>query len=122
MPDYGYELRFGTFITPQNQNPQGVAGLAQLTEQAGLDLVTFLDHPYRPAFLDTWTLLPYVAAKTGRVHLSANVLNLTGRTRIALDVRLVGLGGQSVEWRGIVTLCALSTLAAHRQVRLPRGD
>jgi len=76
MADYGHALAFGTFITPQNQRPQGVVALAQLTEQAGLDLVTFQDHPYQPAFLDTWTLLSYVAAKTERVRLSGNVLNL----------------------------------------------
>ena len=31
---------------------------------SGLDLVTFQDHPYQPRFLDTWTLLSVVAAKT----------------------------------------------------------
>ena len=35
MPDYGHELEFGTFITPQNQRPQDVVALAQLTERAG---------------------------------------------------------------------------------------
>jgi len=53
MPDYGHELNFGTFITPNNQRPDDVVALAQLTEQAGLDLATFQDHPYQPAFLDT---------------------------------------------------------------------
>ncbi len=76
MTDYGHELAFGTFITPQNQRPQDVVALAQLTEQAGLDLATFQDHPYQPAFLDTWTLLTWVAAQTETVRLSANVLNL----------------------------------------------
>ena len=47
-----------------------------LTERVGLDLVTFQDHPYQPAFLDTWTLMSYVAARTERVHISANVINL----------------------------------------------
>ena len=70
MTDYGHDLIFGTFITPQNQRPQDVVGLARLTERAGLDLVTFMDHPYQPAFLDTWTLLSYVAARTERVRLS----------------------------------------------------
>jgi FAD/FMN-containing dehydrogenase len=76
MADYGHDLIFGTFITPQNQRPADVVELAQLTERAGLDLVTFQDHPYQPAFLDTWTLLSYVAAKTDRVRLSGNVINL----------------------------------------------
>ncbi|HET6547958.1 MAG TPA: LLM class flavin-dependent oxidoreductase [Solirubrobacter sp.] len=76
MPDYGHDLLFGTFITPQNQRPQDVVALAQLTEQAGLDLVTFQDHPYQAAFLDTWTLLTWVAAQTESVRLASNVLNL----------------------------------------------
>ncbi|GAA3162109.1 hypothetical protein GCM10010466_61370 [Planomonospora alba] len=76
MPDYGHDLRFGAFITPQNRRPEAVVDLARLSEQAGLDLVTFQDHPYQAGFLDTWTLLSWVAARTERVHLSGNVLNL----------------------------------------------
>ena len=76
MADYGHDLVFGTFITPQNRRPEDVVALAQLTEQAGLDLVTFQDHPYQSAFLDTWTLLTWVAAQTERVRLAGNVLNL----------------------------------------------
>ena len=76
MPDYGHELRLGTFITPQSQRPQDVVALAQLSEQSGLDLVTFQDHPYQPAFLDTWTLLSWVAAQTERIHVAPDVLNL----------------------------------------------
>jgi FAD/FMN-containing dehydrogenase len=76
MTDYGHELRFGTFLTPQSQRPQDVVALAQVTEQSGLDLATFQDHPYQPAFLDTWTLLSWVAARTERLHVSGNVLNL----------------------------------------------
>lgn len=76
MPDYGHELTFGTFITPTNADPQVPVSLAVLTEEVGLDLVTFQDHPYQPRFLDTWTLLSYVAARTSRVHLAGNVLNL----------------------------------------------
>jgi alkanesulfonate monooxygenase SsuD/methylene tetrahydromethanopterin reductase-like flavin-dependent oxidoreductase (luciferase family)/FAD/FMN-containing dehydrogenase len=76
MADYGHKLAFGTFITPRNDRPDEVVKLAQVTELAGLDLVTFQDHPYQPAFLDTWTLLTWVAAQTERVRLSGNVLNL----------------------------------------------
>jgi FAD/FMN-containing dehydrogenase len=76
MPDYGHDLSFGTFITPQNQRPQDVVALAQLTEAAGLDLATFQDHPYQPGFLDTWTLLSWVAAQTQTLRVAANVLNL----------------------------------------------
>lgn len=76
MADYGHDLKFGTFIAPQNAVPGEVVALAQLTERAGLDLVTFQDHPYQPAFLDTWTLLSWVAARTEKVHVAPNVMNL----------------------------------------------
>src|SRR5262245_40322088 len=115
MADYGHELRFGTFITPQNQRPQDVVALAQVSEQAGLDLVTFQDHPYQPAFLDAWTLLSYVAARTERVQLSSNVLNLPlrnpavlARSAASLDLLTGGrfeLGiGAGAFWDAIVAM------------------
>ncbi|MEU4472106.1 LLM class flavin-dependent oxidoreductase [Micromonospora sp. NPDC023888] len=76
MPDYGHELRFGTFLTPDAQNPDQVVALAELTEAAGLDLTSFQDHPYNAEFLDTWTLLSWVAARTRRLRISGNVLSL----------------------------------------------
>jgi alkanesulfonate monooxygenase SsuD/methylene tetrahydromethanopterin reductase-like flavin-dependent oxidoreductase (luciferase family) len=76
MPDYGHSLEFGTFITPTNQNPGLPVALGTLSEQLGFDLVTYQDHPYQPGFLDTWTLLSWVAAKTEHIRVSGNVLNL----------------------------------------------
>src|SRR6478609_5416846 len=76
MTDYGHDLLFGSFITPSNAAPERVVGLAQLSERAGLDLATFQDHPYQPSFLDTWTLLAWVAARTERIRLAPNVANL----------------------------------------------
>jgi alkanesulfonate monooxygenase SsuD/methylene tetrahydromethanopterin reductase-like flavin-dependent oxidoreductase (luciferase family) len=76
---YGHPLEFGTFITPRTQRPKDVVALARLTEQVGLDLVTFQDHPYQPEFLDTWTLLSYMVAQTKRVRLSGNVIDLPSR-------------------------------------------
>lgn len=76
MSDYGHELQFGSFITPSADQPETVVGLALLSEQVGLDLVSCQDHPYQPAYLDTWTLLSYLAAATVRIRLAPNVLNL----------------------------------------------
>ena len=84
MTDYGHDLVFGTFLTPQNAEPQAPVALAQLSERAGLDLVTFQDHPYQPAFLDSWTLMSYVAASTERIRISGNVLNLPLRPPVLL--------------------------------------
>jgi alkanesulfonate monooxygenase SsuD/methylene tetrahydromethanopterin reductase-like flavin-dependent oxidoreductase (luciferase family)/FAD/FMN-containing dehydrogenase len=76
MPDYGHTLRFGTFIAPVNSPPQKAVDLAMVSDDLGLDLVTFQDHPYQASFHDTWTLLAWVAARTSRVAVSGNVLNL----------------------------------------------
>lgn len=73
MPDYGHPLRFGSFITPVNRPVDRAVDLAVHSEQVGLDLVTFQD---QPNFHDTWTLLTWVAARTERIHLAGNVLNL----------------------------------------------
>jgi alkanesulfonate monooxygenase SsuD/methylene tetrahydromethanopterin reductase-like flavin-dependent oxidoreductase (luciferase family) len=69
-------FRSGTFITPTNDPPHAAVRLAELTEASGYDLVTFQDHPYQPRFHDTTTLLTWVAARTERIHLAANVTNL----------------------------------------------
>ena len=76
MTDYGHDLLLGSFLTPAAADPQHVMDLARLSEEVGLDLVTFQDHPYQPAFLDTWTLLSWVAARTDRIRLAPNVTNL----------------------------------------------
>ncbi|WP_020393356.1 LLM class flavin-dependent oxidoreductase [Kribbella catacumbae] len=82
--DYGHELVFGTFLTPAVENAERVIGLAQLTEQVGLDLVTVQDHPYQPRLLDAWTLLSVIAAHTQTVSVSTNVANLPLRHPIVL--------------------------------------
>ncbi|HEV7949849.1 MAG TPA: LLM class flavin-dependent oxidoreductase [Glaciihabitans sp.] len=93
MPDYGHPLAFGTFITPSNSAAHGPVQLAQLSEQLGFDLATFQDHTYQPGFHDTWTLMTWVAAKTERIHIAPNVLNVplrlpavTARSAASLDL------------------------------------
>src|SRR6478735_7220640 len=76
MPDYQQCLEFGAFLTPRNAPATEPVEHAVLCEQLGYDLVTFQDHPYQPRFLDTWTLLSWVAARTERIRVSGNVLNL----------------------------------------------
>jgi FAD/FMN-containing dehydrogenase len=76
MPDYGHTLEFGTFVTPVNDPPEQAVDLAIVSEDLGFDLVTFQDHPYQPAFHDTWTLLTWTAARTTRIRLAANVHNI----------------------------------------------
>lgn len=117
MTDYGHDLLFGTFLTPTAAQPQAAVALAQLSEQAGLDLATFQDHPYQPAFLDSWTLLSYVAARTERIRLSLNVANLPlrqpavlARSAASLDLLTGGrieLGlGSGAFWEAIEAMGA----------------
>jgi alkanesulfonate monooxygenase SsuD/methylene tetrahydromethanopterin reductase-like flavin-dependent oxidoreductase (luciferase family) len=68
-----------------------VVNLAVFFERVGLDLVTFPDHPYQSAFLDTWTLISWVAARTERIHLTGSVVNLPMRQPAVR--RLKQLGG-----------------------------
>ena len=84
MPDYGHALEFGTFLTPRNDPAAGPVDLAVRSEDLGYDLVTFQDHPYQPRFLDTWTLLTWVAARTTRIRVAGNVLNLPLRQSAVL--------------------------------------
>jgi hypothetical protein len=84
MTDYGHELQFGIFVTPAADQAQAVLELAALAEVAGLDLVTFQDHPYQGRFLDTWTLLSVVAAQTSSVRVAPNVANLPLRQPVVL--------------------------------------
>ncbi len=87
MPDYGHPPRFATFIGPTNSPASRPVELAQLSERLGFDFVTFQDHPYQSSFLDTWTLLTWVAARTERIGVSGNVLNLPLRQPPAVLAR-----------------------------------
>lgn len=91
MSDYGHDLIFGSFLTPGSADATQPVRLAMLSEQAGLDLVTFQDHPYQPAYLDTWTLMSFVAARTSRVRLAANVTNLPLRPPAVLARSIASL-------------------------------
>jgi len=124
MPDYGHELAFGSFLTPAASDPARVVALARASEDAGLDLVTFQDHPYQPGFLDTWTLLTWVAAATQRVQVAGNVLNLPLRPPAVLAKAVATLdllsGGRAA--LGIGAGAFWDAIAAMGAPRLTPGD
>ncbi|HEY0638054.1 MAG TPA: LLM class flavin-dependent oxidoreductase [Pseudonocardiaceae bacterium] len=76
MPDLGHDLLFGSFLPPAAATADEALRLAALTESLGLDLVGVQDHPYRGDFLDAWTLLSVIAARTERVRVFPDVANL----------------------------------------------
>lgn len=115
MPDYGRPLQFGNFMTPNAADPAALVAQAQEVEALGLDLIGIQDHPYQYRFLDTWTLLAFLAAKTTRVRLFPDVINLPlrppavlAKSAASLDVLSGGrfeLGlGAGAFWEGIAAM------------------
>jgi hemerythrin-like domain-containing protein len=84
VTDYGQQLQFGAFISPDAADAERVLELARLADTAGLDLVTVQDHPYQPRHLDTWTLLSVIAAQTAQVRVAPNVANVPLRQPVVL--------------------------------------
>jgi hypothetical protein len=84
MADYGQPIEFGLFPSPKADALQHTLDLAQRAEVAGLDLVSIQDHPYQGQFLDTWTLLSVIGARTSAIRLSPNVANLPLRPPVVL--------------------------------------
>jgi alkanesulfonate monooxygenase SsuD/methylene tetrahydromethanopterin reductase-like flavin-dependent oxidoreductase (luciferase family)/iron-sulfur cluster repair protein YtfE (RIC family) len=115
MTDYGQDLRFGVFLTPDAADPSAIVENARLADVAGIDLVTVQDHPYLGRFLDAWTLLSVIAGQTSTVRLAPNVANLPlrppavlARSVASLDLLSGGraeLGlGSGAFWDGIVAM------------------
>ena len=85
---YGHSLQFGVSLTPRHDSADAVVALAQRSERLGYDLVTFQDHPYQPRFLDTWTLLTWVASRTQRIRVGGQAGAGTRASHPDLDRRL----------------------------------
>jgi alkanesulfonate monooxygenase SsuD/methylene tetrahydromethanopterin reductase-like flavin-dependent oxidoreductase (luciferase family) len=113
--DYGHDLHFGVFLTPTAAQSDQVVTAALEADLLGLDSVSIQDHPYQPAFLDTWTLLTHIAARTERITVFPNVANLPlrppavlARAAATLDVLSEGrveLGlGAGAFWDAIVAM------------------
>jgi alkanesulfonate monooxygenase SsuD/methylene tetrahydromethanopterin reductase-like flavin-dependent oxidoreductase (luciferase family) len=69
-------VRLGVFIVPDASEPGSAIAQIEAADAAGLDLVGIQDHPYQRRFFDTWTLLSYAAARTERITLMPDVMNL----------------------------------------------
>jgi alkanesulfonate monooxygenase SsuD/methylene tetrahydromethanopterin reductase-like flavin-dependent oxidoreductase (luciferase family) len=76
MPDYGSALQFGLSVTPETAHIEAISELVQLADSTGLDLIAIQDHAYNQTFLDTWTLIAFLAAKTRQIHFMPDVADL----------------------------------------------
>ena len=112
---YVIDIQFGYFLTPDATDPIEVLRRAQVCDRVGYDLIGIQDHPYQRRFLDTWTLLAFVAGQTERVRLFPDVASLPlrppamlAKAAASLDVLSGGrieLGlGAGAFWEGIRAL------------------
>lgn len=70
------DLQFGIFPPPEADRVSDVVDSVRLADRLGLDLVGLQDHPYQRRFLDTFTLIPHLAAATERISFFPDVANL----------------------------------------------
>lgn len=69
-----FPIEIGVFVTPSADGDP--IGQIVAADESGLDAVAIQDHPYQPSFHETWTLLAYAGARTSRVRLVPDVVNL----------------------------------------------
>jgi alkanesulfonate monooxygenase SsuD/methylene tetrahydromethanopterin reductase-like flavin-dependent oxidoreductase (luciferase family) len=69
-------VELGAFVVPDASGLDGVLAQVDAVERGGLELVGIQDHPYQRRFLDTFSLLAFLAARTERVRLFPDVGNL----------------------------------------------
>jgi alkanesulfonate monooxygenase SsuD/methylene tetrahydromethanopterin reductase-like flavin-dependent oxidoreductase (luciferase family) len=73
---YGRQLEFGLSIVPTSAEADLARALARRADELGLELIGIQDHPYQWRFLETWSLIGDLLARTERVRLFPDVANL----------------------------------------------
>jgi alkanesulfonate monooxygenase SsuD/methylene tetrahydromethanopterin reductase-like flavin-dependent oxidoreductase (luciferase family) len=73
---YGRPLEFGLSVVPGSADLPLARSLAGLGDELGLDLIGIQDHPYQWRFLDTWSLIADLLARTERIRVFPDVANL----------------------------------------------
>jgi alkanesulfonate monooxygenase SsuD/methylene tetrahydromethanopterin reductase-like flavin-dependent oxidoreductase (luciferase family) len=105
-------VEFGVFPTPLADQRDALIEQVLTAERHGIDLVGIQDHPYQRRFLDTWSLIPYLAARTERIRFFPDVTNLPLRppavmAKAAASIDLLSGGrfelglGAGAFWEGI---------------------
>jgi alkanesulfonate monooxygenase SsuD/methylene tetrahydromethanopterin reductase-like flavin-dependent oxidoreductase (luciferase family) len=69
-------VQFGISVVPATETLERIGELVRAADQGALDLVGIQDHPYQSHFLDTWSLIPTLLAKTDRISFFTDVANL----------------------------------------------
>jgi alkanesulfonate monooxygenase SsuD/methylene tetrahydromethanopterin reductase-like flavin-dependent oxidoreductase (luciferase family) len=78
-------VRFGISVVPSAATYHNTVAQVMAAERGGLDIVGIQDHPYQRRFLDTFSLIADLLARTSRLRFFPDVANLPmrGPTMIA---------------------------------------
>ncbi len=72
-------LRFGINVVPNAADYDAILAQVHAAEEGGLDLVGVQDHPYQRRFLDTYSLIADLVARTDRLRFFPDVTSLAMR-------------------------------------------
>jgi hypothetical protein len=126
---HGYLVKFGlVFLDEVDDEPRARAAIETLRPQLRADGTLPVPGGTEGEHLTPLALSPRRALRSRELFTSAQIdanLDLLARGQQAdggwtFDF-LAWSAGQSVEWRGVVTLQALASLADHGRIELPRG-
>ena len=88
---YGRPVELGISLVPNRSDLDLLRELARQADELGLDLIGIQDHPYQWRYLDTFSLIGDLLAKTERVRLFPDVANLPLRLPAVLAKHAVSL-------------------------------
>jgi alkanesulfonate monooxygenase SsuD/methylene tetrahydromethanopterin reductase-like flavin-dependent oxidoreductase (luciferase family) len=88
-------LTFGTSITPLAADYPLLVEQALAADRLGLELIGIQDHPYQRRFLDTFSLIADLAARTSRVTLFPDVASLPMRGPVMMAKAAVSIDAMS---------------------------
>jgi alkanesulfonate monooxygenase SsuD/methylene tetrahydromethanopterin reductase-like flavin-dependent oxidoreductase (luciferase family) len=72
-------LRFGISVVPYAADFEAIVEQVRAAEEGGLDLVGIQDHPYQRRYLDTYSLVADLMARTDRLRFFPDVTSLAMR-------------------------------------------
>jgi alkanesulfonate monooxygenase SsuD/methylene tetrahydromethanopterin reductase-like flavin-dependent oxidoreductase (luciferase family) len=73
---YGRPVELGLSIVPTSADLELARTLARRADELGLDVLGIQDHPYQWRFLETWSLVADLLARTERIRVFPDVANL----------------------------------------------
>jgi alkanesulfonate monooxygenase SsuD/methylene tetrahydromethanopterin reductase-like flavin-dependent oxidoreductase (luciferase family) len=107
--------RFGVSVVPNASDLEEIRGAVIRADELGYELVGIQDHPYQVRFVETWSLIADLLARTERIRIFPDVANLPlrlpamiAKQAATLDVLSGGrfeLGlGAGAFWEGIAAM------------------